>query len=443
MTRDTSRGTPSPARAGGAALAVASALFIAAATLSPTPGSTPTPGTVCLICGDYGGADFVLNVLLFVPLGLGLRVAGLSRWRAVLVGAAATLAIELLQLRVVVGRDASVGDLVSNTLGTLLGAEAAVRWRGALLPDARWARRLGWTAALAWLALGTATAWSVVVRGPDGGLLFRRSPPMRQWGWFPGRILGVRAGDAVIAPDAGGGDDRFYVLAQVAHGGPVRMDAAVVSGGPSPGTAAIALVWRPGAYAVAAVVQRRRDVVFHVRTAAALARVRVPGVAIEDLFAPRDERRARGGRPVAGDTIHVSGDYTPRRIRVDARWRGGHASRTARLHPFVGWSYLLPWSYHYGAWADVLSALWAGGLLAPAAYWTARATRAGVAGAGAAALAGVVAGALLVLPAAAGVGVPPAPVWGGVAAGLALGATLGRWSARWPAQPDRSSRVRR
>jgi hypothetical protein len=403
--------------------------FIAVATLTPTPEARPVLGSAfCLLCGEYGGVDFLLNVLLFVPLGLGLRLAGVSGRGAVLAALVATVTIEALQLQIVAGRDASLGDLLSNTAGGALGALLAVRWRALLLPRGRAAARLAWAAPALWAALAAGTALSATLWGPDGGLLYRRSAPTRRWAWFPGQVLWVQTGAAAVTRDSGDGDGRFAVLATVPRGGPVRVGAGVVSGGPSTAAAAIAIVRRPGAYDVVALAQNRRDLTFHVRTAAAFALVRVPGIAVENVFAPRDERARRAGWPVAGDTLRIAGDYTRRRLRVDVWWRGGHTASTALLHPFVAWSYFLPWEYSYGRWADVLSALWAGGLIAPAAYWATRAARPGWRVRRAAPVALAAAVGLAAVPAATGVSVPPAVVWAGVALGAATGAALGRWS---------------
>ncbi|HET7241044.1 MAG TPA: VanZ family protein, partial [Gemmatimonadales bacterium] len=61
--------------------------------------------------------DVFLNLLLFVPLGAGLRLAG-WRWRSVVLGAAlVSFTVELLQYTVVTGRDASLSDLLTNTTG--------------------------------------------------------------------------------------------------------------------------------------------------------------------------------------------------------------------------------------------------------------------------------------------------------------------------------------
>jgi len=63
-------------------------------------------------------SDLVQNVALFVPLGFAVAFAG---GRAIVVGAAASLTVEMLQL-FVPGRYASPLDLATNTLGAWLGA---------------------------------------------------------------------------------------------------------------------------------------------------------------------------------------------------------------------------------------------------------------------------------------------------------------------------------
>lgn len=106
-----------------AALAVAA---IAALTLGhgELPPSEPYPmNPFCLVCGDRGGADALLNVLLFVPLGLAVtRVWG---WLpALALGIALSGTVEVLQASTP-GRFPTIGDIVWNAGGTVLGAGLA------------------------------------------------------------------------------------------------------------------------------------------------------------------------------------------------------------------------------------------------------------------------------------------------------------------------------
>src|SRR5712691_3681451 len=105
----------------GRSLVVISAALIAFATLTPHAGSRPPFDPLCVVCGEFGGVDVVLNVILFLPLGLGLALAGARPLRAVGGMFAASLSIELLQLFVIPGRDSTIGDVAMNSVGGALG----------------------------------------------------------------------------------------------------------------------------------------------------------------------------------------------------------------------------------------------------------------------------------------------------------------------------------
>ena len=161
------------------------------ATLRPMRGSPQPPPGLCLICGQTGGADFLANVVAFVPLGVALALALGSAGRAVLPIVAFSLFIEALQWRVVPGRDASVGDLVANAAGGIIGALAAAHLWRLLRPEPRHVRSL----ILGWMVLGGA----VIVAS-----LWMLTPSvvkLRYWSYwsagqrgherFDGRVLGV------------------------------------------------------------------------------------------------------------------------------------------------------------------------------------------------------------------------------------------------------------
>ena len=94
----------------------AGAAFIALMTLLPQPGQEElvraTPPT-CLVCGPLGGVDVILNVILFLPFGLGLGLLGLP-WPAVLaagLGTSGLVALPLVGPLEAVGK--SPGELAS------------------------------------------------------------------------------------------------------------------------------------------------------------------------------------------------------------------------------------------------------------------------------------------------------------------------------------------
>jgi hypothetical protein len=76
------QGDPRPAAALAAAVALAA---IGVATLIPDmgPGADPTFG--CILCGDRWLADAIVNVVLFLPLGIALSAMGLRVRRVMLV----------------------------------------------------------------------------------------------------------------------------------------------------------------------------------------------------------------------------------------------------------------------------------------------------------------------------------------------------------------------
>ncbi|GAB3156285.1 hypothetical protein GCM10027058_30120 [Microbacterium neimengense] len=74
--------------------------------------------------------EFTANVAMFLPAGvLGALWLGRRWWLAVPVGLAISAGIETTQGLALVGRVADVRDLVSNTIGTALGALAIAAMR--------------------------------------------------------------------------------------------------------------------------------------------------------------------------------------------------------------------------------------------------------------------------------------------------------------------------
>ena len=66
-------------------------------------------------------------------------------------GLGASGLVELLQMEVVAGRDASLSDLLTNSAGTILGAGLGRNWRRLLFPSPRTSRALATGWGLAWL----------------------------------------------------------------------------------------------------------------------------------------------------------------------------------------------------------------------------------------------------------------------------------------------------
>jgi hypothetical protein len=96
-------------------------LIVLALTLAPSTDAATEPVSYdCLICGTRGTADAILNILLFTPFGAGLSLL-FSSTVAVLGSALLSVGVEVAQIGLV-GRHATLGDVVFNTLGGGCGA---------------------------------------------------------------------------------------------------------------------------------------------------------------------------------------------------------------------------------------------------------------------------------------------------------------------------------
>ena len=259
--------------------ALIAAVVIGMATLYPTHAVPVSGGSLCVFCGERGLADFLLNVGLFVPLGAGLRWRRVRLWLAAALGLGLTVFIEAAQVTVVPGRDASVGDLVANFSGTVVGWMLVhLYWRTGLSAGGRLAGRV--VPLLASLAL-VCGLW-----------LLRPDPPATiyyaQWTAdfgnmerYEGRVVGSAVGEGGLADRPG----------RIAESDAVRRslrgaEAVAVSfeAGPAPeGVAPVFSVYDEGEVEVFLLGVDHADVVYRERMRARAIRLdqpvyRFPGV---------------------------------------------------------------------------------------------------------------------------------------------------------------------
>jgi hypothetical protein len=400
-------------KAGLLALA-AGAIAVALLTLLPHPGQEElvraTPPT-CLVCGALGGVDVILNVLLFVPIGLGLGLLGVPWPLAAAVGLGASGLVEFLQMKVVAGRDASLSDLITNSAGAILGAGLGRSWRGLLLPSARAAGALaaGW--GLAWLALATATG-SGLHPVPTGADWYGQwAPELGHLDRFQGEVLSARAGGAPLPPgrrdDAPAWEERLT--------SPEFSVAAAIRTGPPPARLApIVSVFDADQEEVLLLGQWGHDLVYRVRMAPARLRLRNPAV------------RLPGGLDAPpGSEVSIAGGTSGPRFVLASDGPGGARSRVLPFSPHWTWALLLPYDYALGPESGALTALWLFGLLLPLGWWAARSGPAGPWGSALALVIGVAG-----IRAWLGFDAAPIGEWLGAGAGLALGLLLARTARR-------------
>jgi len=402
----------------GQVVALVGLAFIAAMTLTPQPGPSSYSPSLCILCGDAAVQDITLNVILFVPFGLGMRMAGLARRRAVIIAACTTITIELLQMHIIAGRDSSLGDVITNTLGGTLGVYFADAWPRWILPSARRARALAWAGAATWLAITVATVWGLQRSLPESPVWGRWQPGIMHMDSFPGTVLTAEAAGVAFPPGGSGADAAFRARLMSDS---VLVRAMVIPGSPTQRVAPILDEADPRKTEVFLLGQRERALEFSMRMNADRAQVRDPVIKLDDVFpadAPgRDER----------DTLRVAGGIVHGALVIKATDnRGSTRAGRVALTPGLGWSFFIPWGYALGATTPLLSMLWLGGLLIPIGYWAAMTRRIGES--------------VVVLCVSALLGLVIAPLamhgspaswleWLGSALGVAVGALVGRLGA--------------
>jgi VanZ family protein len=397
----------------GRALWIAGLAFIAILTLVPQHAATKLPPSLCVLCGDHFALDAILNVMLFIPFGMGMRLAGLSRRRAFVIGLVTTVTVELLQIWIP-GRDTSLGDVFTNSFGGFLGILLADVWRVIVFPSRRAANRLalGWTAL--WVFVLVASAELAHISLPDTTAWGTWSPALLHHADFTGQVLAATAGGlpTPYAISATSADVRRRLSSDS-----VVVEATIVGGTGSDPIAAIATVYDYDRSQIFMLGDRKGNLVFSIRMRTADARVATPAIRLDSVFPPH--------RPASPDTMLVAGGLIHHRLWISVREHDVVRERTQPIGAGLGWSYLLPFDYEYGSEARWLTVLWLAGLSAPAVYWATRAGPTTLLAVGAA-----LAASLLVIPYATAVHATAWWEWIALVLGACIGILIGRDGAR-------------
>lgn len=346
----------------GLVIAVASLVAISFATLSPEPGSA-VGSHLCLVCGSLGVVNAVLNVFLFVPLGIGLAFIGFPGKRAVLAMFALSALIETAQFLVIPGRYSTIGDVLTNTLGGVLGF-AVGRYAFTLLrPSPRIAVALciGWSAV--WLTVQTISAFGFSPAMPTSEYYGQIAPRLGNFEQFRGRVLRANIADVAVP------DTRFKDSAHVRElllRGAIVTTTIVVPARPTGDIAPIVRLADASQREIALLAQNGDNLVFGVRTGAAVLRLRPPFFALSDVFpavSPSDSG-------LTTDTLTVSARYSAREVWMNTQMRTSH-DRRIRIAVSLGWTMLLPFQWFIeGTRVELaLSAVWIACLLLPIGYW--------------------------------------------------------------------------
>lgn len=331
---------------------------IAALTLHPTPGETAsaaaTPVT-CLVCGTFGLVDVTLNLLLFVPFGGALALLGRGGRTALAASFAFTLGIELLQLGVIAGRDASLSDLLTNTTGGVLG-HALVRLAPRHLhPSADTAAR-GWRRWCA-VALAHAAVLCLLLRPSPSPTAWygQRAPELEHLGVFRGEVLDAQLGDGMSF------EIGELPAAVAEHGRRTPALAAQIIGAPATERLSpIAAIFDGGSIEQLLLGQTGDALVFRPRLRTADWKLGWPSLALAGAF---DDPAWRGT---------VRGRLEQGAIVVEAEAADGRrASTRTALGPAWGWRLLVPLAHAAptATIAAILGGIWLFALGLPAGWY--------------------------------------------------------------------------
>ena len=359
---------PSPQRPVlGRWLAAISAGLIGIATLTPStqmlePGIDP----FCIVCGSVGGVDVVLNLLLFLPLGVGLALALVGPWRALMGMAAFTLAIECLQILVVPGRDASLGDVLMNIIGGALGYAVGARVASLLTPSTALARTLAVVWGALWLGMQAVSSYSLTPRPPDATYFGQIAPTLGGGGLSPfeGQVLGASIDTSPILDGELSEGQSIRVRDALQVGAFVRAEA--VSRGSPPLIAPIFRVADDEQREVLMVAQKTAALIFGVRTGADVLKLTPVRFRLHDVFPSASGPLARADTIII-EARHARG-YASLRSRSHS---SGSRELTLALHASEGWRLFLPLQTYVegGSWSVLLSSAWIILLIFPLGYW--------------------------------------------------------------------------
>jgi len=348
------------------------AVAVGVVTLMPTGGPARTL-SACLVCGEFGTSELLLNVLLFVPLGWLLAsewrartaddaaaavaaVAAVSAageaeavaaavprsalLRAIAIGATLSLSIELLQWLAIPGRVTSLGDWIANTLGAALGAWLLVQRHSASTPHMPLLRR---TASLLGIAAMLAYGWwSSTPWLPDGRWFLQRTP-VRTWSDAHSGAVTFAGIDATNLPSDRIGDPAL-VRAVREGAGAVVVEERV---GPRvPRLAyAVRVVEANGGHELLALARDGNDALLTRLTQAARARTGRVGLRVRDAYA----------RSV-GATVRWSMQPVTGRVKTEPNVAGAQFVAPSVLR---GWTLLLPRVVWLEGWqVGVADAVW-------------------------------------------------------------------------------------
>jgi glycopeptide antibiotics resistance protein len=412
----------------GHALWILSVVVVVAVTITPLAESPVAQGSntterLCLVCGELGVVDAVWNVILFVPFGLGLAIAGVRASRALLAMFAATLMIEFLQVTTVAGRDASLGDIIWNSLGGAMGWALGTRMASFLYPAPRRSFALTTCSLVVWMGACLTAPWAFQRDPSESEYVGQLGRALGGFLPYPGHVIAASVGDLTIPDDLirHSVDIRRALLDKDG----TSIEARVVPAKPPNWNASIVRIVDHRHEEILELSAFDTDLFFAFRTHASRLQLRPLYFRLPGAF-------PENGRDPRGDTVTIAARYATDRVELRATGRAATVQSRIPLTSSAGWRLIAPMRTETdGSLRDtLLNASWLLVLLTPVTYWLSFVSsfirrRTMLAVVTATLLAGLAAG-----PYAFQIALPSLADFGGVLAGLTVGTLLAAFVRR-------------
>jgi hypothetical protein len=333
---------------------------IVALTLTPASGPGSLLAPTCILCGDHGLADAGANILLFVPLGAALAAAGVRARHVLLAALALSAGIEFLQ-QLLPSRAPTFRDVGLNAAGAWLAAMMVIQRREWISPPPGRARWMGLIASPLPAFVVLTTGWLLTPAPSHDSWFSLWTPRLRNFASWDGEIRSAAIGSLPLP--RGRLRDARLVRDSVRARRPLHL--AIIVGTPPSGLAAIYGIYDRARREVLLVGVDGTDLVFSEYRRATSLRLDQPVVRF-----PRFFEGATRGEPMSIDIEPAARGACV--SRGTERWCDEPFS-AGSAWSFVAWQdgWTSPWI------AQVLNALTLLVLVAPAAYWGARARRIG------------------------------------------------------------------
>lgn len=320
--------------------------------LVPTGLESPPVIQLCLICQDRGAADFILNVGLYLPLGLflGLRTGSLTL--ALVGGFSLSVGIEVAQFWIP-GRFTSLSDLIANSSGAALGGLLARSYPTWVIPEPPLARRLSLVFALLATLIVLATGWLFTTSVSRGPLYGNWAPGISITAPYNGSVLSASVAGIPVPSRRLEDSEEVRIGLEDGRALALRFELDVPPDAPAP----VFRILDDSADETVRVSVHGSDLLVRVRYLADDFRLARPILRVEGALAPfrlRDTVAIVLDRPAgAGHRIAVGyGDAVPFEFSAGRGW-SLLISSTGLSQPILTW----------------LDALWIGLLLVPVGWW--------------------------------------------------------------------------